>query len=364
VSNIVPFGKYKGQPVEAMAQDVAYCDWAISQDWFRERYANLYTIIVNNFGEAAETPAHNAMQVQFLNDDFCDNFIEAWRPGFLDELEKQAAERIVKACDEELGKLSNKILSAAGVVAHEESETIYWGGGRDTISGVEEGIAKLRRTLTAEKGEEFEAHRSKVLCGGAKIDYRPCSDAETIEAIKEKITRAEEALSKQRKKIEEAVQKEAAVREEAKGDVELLNAAKARRPSYTLSCSFSRDFENTAIDVILIVKATAKDYGERDSDDVMFHIEVKPNVGDDYPAILRQMRTARERLLRQAWEGNGGVRWTPYQYALSSGYLNSALPQHEILFAGEYTGKGATKEQMVQIFKSAGIDVVWQADCQ
>src|ERR1700724_2632052 len=27
---IVPFGKFKGQPVEAMAQDTAYCDWLAS----------------------------------------------------------------------------------------------------------------------------------------------------------------------------------------------------------------------------------------------------------------------------------------------------------------------------------------------
>jgi hypothetical protein len=35
--NIVPFGKYEGQPVETMLADHSYCEWR----WLiRERYAN------------------------------------------------------------------------------------------------------------------------------------------------------------------------------------------------------------------------------------------------------------------------------------------------------------------------------------
>ena len=39
---LVPFGKYKGQPVSVMQNDTQYCDWLATQDWFRERYANVY----------------------------------------------------------------------------------------------------------------------------------------------------------------------------------------------------------------------------------------------------------------------------------------------------------------------------------
>jgi len=31
MTNIVPFGKYKGQPVDVLAADHAYCDWLTSQ---------------------------------------------------------------------------------------------------------------------------------------------------------------------------------------------------------------------------------------------------------------------------------------------------------------------------------------------
>lgn len=69
--SIVPFGKYRGQPVEVMQNDAAYCDWLMAQDWFRDRHAPIYQLIVNNFGEPTETPEHNKLQALFLDDNFC-----------------------------------------------------------------------------------------------------------------------------------------------------------------------------------------------------------------------------------------------------------------------------------------------------
>lgn len=57
-------------------------------------------------------------------------------------------------------------------------------------------------------------------------------------------------------------------------------------------------------------------------------IEIKPTIGDDYPAVLRQMRRT-----------------------------NS-----NTLVVGSYTGQGATQEQFVATMESAGIKVVFLAD--
>lgn len=64
---VIPFGKYRGQPLEAMAQDRQYVDWLTAQPWFREKYESIYTIVINNFQEPSETPEHNALQVLFLD---------------------------------------------------------------------------------------------------------------------------------------------------------------------------------------------------------------------------------------------------------------------------------------------------------
>lgn len=67
---VVPFGKYKGKPIEALAQDRQYTDWLVAQPWFREKFSSLYTVVINNFGEASTTPEHNALQARFLDERF------------------------------------------------------------------------------------------------------------------------------------------------------------------------------------------------------------------------------------------------------------------------------------------------------
>tara|TARA_R110000764_G_scaffold220909_1_gene309216 strand:+ start:266 stop:928 length:663 start_codon:yes stop_codon:yes gene_type:complete len=71
MSEIVPFGKYKGQPVEVLSNDKGYCDWLMSQGDFMDRYSNIKTLIINNFKEPEDTPEHNKIQGLFLKDDIC-----------------------------------------------------------------------------------------------------------------------------------------------------------------------------------------------------------------------------------------------------------------------------------------------------
>jgi hypothetical protein len=59
-------------------------------------------------------------------------------------------------------------------------------------------------------------------------------------------------------------------------------------------------------------------------------VEIKPAVADDYPAVLRQMRAS----------------------------------QSTVLFLEEYRGKGATREQFIKTFASAGIAVVFKDQVQ
>jgi len=82
MTNIVPFGKYRGQPIEALATDRDYCDWLMGQTRFRERYGAVYTLIVNNFAEPSATPEHNALQARFLDEDFCHGLLQVlqWPP--------------------------------------------------------------------------------------------------------------------------------------------------------------------------------------------------------------------------------------------------------------------------------------------
>lgn len=68
---MIPFGKYKGQPIEVLESDPQYADWIAQQQWARERYPQIVNIIINKFGESEETPDHNAMQAKFMDRRYC-----------------------------------------------------------------------------------------------------------------------------------------------------------------------------------------------------------------------------------------------------------------------------------------------------
>lgn len=74
-NEIIPFGKYKGQPVDVLMNDKPYLEWLQSQEWFTSRYQNINTLIINNFREPTETPEHNKLQALFLDDNFLHQFI-------------------------------------------------------------------------------------------------------------------------------------------------------------------------------------------------------------------------------------------------------------------------------------------------
>jgi hypothetical protein len=68
---IMPFGKYKGKPIEVLMQDEQYANWLKDQPWFREKFSNHYTLIVNNFStEPIDTPEHNEIQVKSISSDY------------------------------------------------------------------------------------------------------------------------------------------------------------------------------------------------------------------------------------------------------------------------------------------------------
>lgn len=67
---MIQFGKHKGKPVDALLDDRPYIEWLLTQSWFKEKYGNVYNVVINNGAEPSETPEHNAMQIRFLNKEY------------------------------------------------------------------------------------------------------------------------------------------------------------------------------------------------------------------------------------------------------------------------------------------------------
>lgn len=260
-NDLIPFGKYKGQPVEVLQSDPQYMDWLMGQNWFSERYKNIYTVVINNFAEASETPEHNAMQVKFLEGE--------WRMKFA------------------LCLLAKKI---KGMRDKTQSQKI-----------------ELLKTL----GDSFSANRVEVISylrGGR--DGAPVQVPSFVSSSQ--LTANLRAKSCYRKMVESV-----------KGMIDLYRSL----PS--LSIIGRADLlkvEFYGFDVVVQI------------DDLVVYCELKPAMGDDYPAVIRQINSNADRA-------------KVYQYN-----------HRTVLIVGQYTGKGATYEQMVSMFAAAGIKVIKESD--
>jgi len=69
---LVPFGKYKGQPITTLMNDTKYLEWCKQQEWF-QKFPIVYNICVNQTitttNPNSKTPEHNKLQNLFLNDE-------------------------------------------------------------------------------------------------------------------------------------------------------------------------------------------------------------------------------------------------------------------------------------------------------
>jgi len=70
---IVPFGKYKGQPITTLLNDTKYLEWCKQQAWFQKKFPIVYNICVNQTITTnnlhSKTPEHNKLQNLFLDNE-------------------------------------------------------------------------------------------------------------------------------------------------------------------------------------------------------------------------------------------------------------------------------------------------------
>ena len=70
---LIPFGKLKGKDITHLLNDHTYCEWVVAQPWFKEKHSRIYNIVVNRNDpskESTPTPEHNRIQNLFLKTDF------------------------------------------------------------------------------------------------------------------------------------------------------------------------------------------------------------------------------------------------------------------------------------------------------
>ncbi len=239
--NVIPFGKHKGLTLdEIAARDPGYLQWLQGQPWVREKFQYLI-VNINNFDRVPEeTPAHNRMQMRFLDEDYC----------------RAVASLVVDPCE----------FTRSDVME-------LW---RKDVQQELRGQSKHQwgRTPWRENHIRDLWERRNILRSGSRL------------------------------------------------------------VSWNIE---PRAFEVNGADVVFIanrrVAASKGYYG----DSRRLTIELKPLMGDDYPAVLRQIK----KYIRDNGYGGGGV-----------------------LLVGEYTGSGASLEEVRQFFELSNIVVVLASEVE
>jgi uncharacterized protein (DUF3820 family) len=231
--NLVPFGKYKGQPLEILRQDPGYLEWLAAQDWFRKQYAWLYSMLVT---APTETPEHNRYQALFLDETFAAAVYDVAIPG----KRKQNAEYKRRQLEDHAKYLREQV---------------------DYFSRNYSGQAIQR-----------EHHQVQL------------------------------------------------------NDVQEELAAPDVLPRVFVTFEVMIAGRGGAADVHISTDPNPPCYPNRSD----ARIEIKPSMGDDYPAVLRQMQAS---------------------------FCN-------VLYLVSYSGEGATLDQVKQIFKASGINVLMHGDFQ
>jgi hypothetical protein len=80
MNELVPFGKYRGRPVEQLLADQDYLHWINGQpaiiDMLQKRYPVIFNLITIGAPISQDTPEHNQIQAKFLNKEFQIAFLE------------------------------------------------------------------------------------------------------------------------------------------------------------------------------------------------------------------------------------------------------------------------------------------------
>ena len=300
MTNIVPFGRYKGQSIENLIADKSYCQWISQQEFFRNKFSNLYTIIHNNNVSTRDipTPEHNKLQNMFLKE----SYIEAiCKELFLENIQTFALRYGKKEFNQYITNLQTKC-PVDHVRFYEAFKSVY-----DKIDVKHDSICGnigARATFEAKYNWDVEFDcETPFIC--IKMDVNKHLDI--LDSFKE------------------------------------LNISHIQ--STFTEISYEKD---DYLDIYIHAEKI-------DSVGRYVYMEIKPLLGDDYPCVLRKMKkqidSTNEYLQKQTDKHQKEMRNHSVKYI---GIY--------ILFIGDFQSSVTSLDELKEIFKNNNIKIIFVKD--
>lgn len=236
----IPFGKYKGLALpEVQARDPDYVRWLREQPWFAEKFRSLFDLArvgAAALGEAQDSPEHNAMQARFLSVGYCTAFVAA---------------------------LDLECLSVGGA-------------------------AKAARRYYADKLEDLRSEvRFERLGSRGRLEAPRLRAPTKAELVRSGCRTEDEYVARFGQRWYSGFSSEWRAKN-VRAYLAYRAARSAAPPAWTCDVQPAR-FEGDSDAEIVVLHGC----GSRSALSVL--VELKPSIGDDYPAVLRQIKAQRDR---------------------------------------------------------------------
>ena len=233
---IIPFGKYKGESILKLYEDTKYLKWCQDQPWFKDKYSNIYNIVINqtivNNNNGDKTPEHNKIQNLFLNKDLCVKLFNKFYN--------------YKILKEDNGNYYTEYDEYNVCIDHKENSKFM-----KSVYEKCEKCCNCKRTLSCNACENCINHKYSYShkCTDNIIEYNICGKhCEDSKFVKNLIQECKNCILQTKKRYED----------------------------------ISIEFEAKYNWDVIIESNNYRRYN--------FYIEIKPLLGEDYPNVLRKMK--------------------------------------------------------------------------
>jgi len=295
---VMPFGKYNGQPITTVIADTKYVEWIKNQPNMEKQYPTIFNILVHQQmpNKSSKTPVHNLLQNKFLNRDVQIVLLKKIFPKTLVENPTTYLMKLEKLFKNE------EFIDCFGNHEIPEEDKNYLE--TQKLSVVFESDFNWDIKLTTEK-----------LFNMPSFEYKKCKVFNTnIIDIKNEI----------------------------RG---ILKNFKEDTPHIILNGEYKFHNEESK----LFLKIVTKNFNCIET-----FIELKPILGDDYPEVLRKMKTQ--------------ITLTKNKY--KQDFKNCRAENSPIhawwcqccLIVGKFESRTTTEEQLIEIFGQTNIKVIFTRD--
>lgn len=350
--NLVPFGKYEGQPLEVLLADKSYCAWMVGQASIREQHPELCNLAFKEHGTGLKTPSHNRMQVEYMTEEVSLRLFYLVNPKIFDHdkgyyvhnLNDYFADKtsIVKMVCKRMNNRISEIKKMADEVA---SISENWSMHEEKSFAIPVSPFKNYTDGRAQEEYLFNSPASFIVSNPEELYRNTVRDFDLFYAFFEEFrSYLAESQFKQISPCKTSFEKKFNdVTIEIKYHEEINPKFSARVEKFFERALYRRSsIDNKSSSLPEFLRAGWR-YENPEITNELYYIELKPSIGDDYHTVLNQISKRREmNKVHFKQKGSQSVKY--------------------LLVIGAYDGTGVNFENVKSIFKNEDIEVVLEKD--